>query len=151
MGYFILILFILCLIVPLFSYVIFPWYLKFSVSSITKVKNNYQSITEWPAVTIVFSVFNEEKVIRRKLETILKSDYPKEKLHVLIGSDNSTDQTNQIIEEFISQNQNIILIKKESRNGKLKIIFSYIGCAVVKSPIGVTPMFNRRRFLSACI
>ena len=122
MGYFILILFILCLIVPLFSYVIFPWYLKFSVSSITKVKNNYQSITEWPAVTIVFSVFNEEKVIRRKLETILKSDYPKEKLHILIGSDNSTDQTNQIIEEFISQNQNIILIKKESRNGKLKII-----------------------------
>lgn len=122
MGYFFLILFILCLIVPLFSYVIFPLYLKVSVSHITKSKNNYQSITDWPAVTIVFSVFNEEKVIRRKLESILKSDYPKDKLHVLIGSDNSTDQTNQIIEEFSSQNQNINLIKKESRNGKLKII-----------------------------
>ena len=122
MAYFILILFTVCLIVPLFSYVIFPWYLKFSVSKITTTKNNYQLITEWPAVTIVFSVFNEEKVIRRKLETILKSDYPKEKLNILIGSDNSTDKTNQIIEEFISQNQNIILIKKEFRNGKLKII-----------------------------
>ena len=122
MAYFILILFTVCLIVPLFSYVIFPWYLKFSVSNITTTKNNYQLITEWPAVTIVFSVFNEEKVIRRKLETILKSDYPKEKLNILIGSDNSTDKTNQIIEEFISQNQNIILIKKEFRNGKLKII-----------------------------
>ena len=122
MAYFILILFTVCLIVPLFSYVIFPWYLKFSVSNITTTKNNYQLITEWPAATIVFSVFNEEKVIRRKLETILKSDYPKEKLNILIGSDNSTDKTNQIIEEFISQNQNIILIKKEFRNGKLKII-----------------------------
>ncbi len=122
MGYFILILFSLCITVPLFSYIIFPWYVKVSVSNIKKTKNNYQSITEWPFVTIVFSVFNEEKVIKRKLESILNSDYPKEKIHILIGSDNSTDQTHQIVEEFISQNKNITLIKKESRNGKLKII-----------------------------
>jgi cellulose synthase/poly-beta-1,6-N-acetylglucosamine synthase-like glycosyltransferase len=96
--------------------------LKLTVSSIVRLKNDYQSINEWPEVTIVFSVFNEEKVIRRKLESILKSDYPKDKLKVLIGSDNSTDQTHQIIEEFVTQNSNITLIKKTSRNGKLKII-----------------------------
>ena len=122
MGYFILILFLLCITVPLFSYIIFPWYVRVSVSSIKKIKNNYQSIPEWPFVTIVFSVFNEEKVIKRKLESILNSDYPKEKIQILIGSDNSTDYTHQIVEEFISQNKNITLIKKESRNGKLKII-----------------------------
>lgn len=96
--------------------------MKISAASIPKTKNNYHAITEWPAVTIVFSVFNEDKVIRRKLESILKSDYPKEKLQVLIGSDNSTDNTHIIIEEFIAQNSNITLIKKTSRNGKLKII-----------------------------
>ena len=122
MGYFILILFLLCITVPLFSYIIFPWYVKVSVSGIKKTKNDYQSIPEWPLVTIVFSVFNEEKVIKRKLESILNSDYPKEKIQILIGSDNSTDQTHQIIEEFSSQNKNITLIKKETRNGKLKII-----------------------------
>ena len=90
--------------------------------NVARVKNDYQSISEWPAVTIVFSVFNEEKVIKRKLESILNSDYPKDKLQILIGSDNSTDETHQIIEEFIIQNQNITLIKKESRHGKLKII-----------------------------
>jgi cellulose synthase/poly-beta-1,6-N-acetylglucosamine synthase-like glycosyltransferase len=116
------ILFLLCLLVPIFSYVVFPFYLKLTVSSIVRLKNDYQSINEWPEVTIVFSVFNEEKVIRRKLESILKSDYPKDKLKVLIGSDNSTDQTHQIIEEFVTQNSNITLIKKTSRNGKLKII-----------------------------
>lgn len=122
MGYFFLILFLLCLLVPIFSYVIFPWYMKLSAMNIVRVKNNYTSITEWPAVTIVFSVFNEEKVIKRKLESILNSDYPTGKLQILIGSDNSTDQTHQIIEEFVAQNSNITLVKKETRNGKLKII-----------------------------
>lgn len=96
--------------------------MKLSVAAIPQIKNNYGAISEWPPVTIVFSVFNEEKVMRRKLESILNSDYPKDKLHVLIGSDNSTDATHQIIEEFVSINSNIILIKKKSRNGKLKII-----------------------------
>ena len=122
MSYFFLILFLLCLLVPIFSYVIFPWYMKVSTMNVARVKNDYQSIIEWPAVTIVFSVFNEEKVIRRKLESILNSDYPKDKLQILIGSDNSTDQTHQIIEEFIAQYSSITLIKKTSRNGKLKII-----------------------------
>jgi cellulose synthase/poly-beta-1,6-N-acetylglucosamine synthase-like glycosyltransferase len=96
--------------------------MKVSSMNVPRTKNNYTSIIDWPSVTIVFSVFNEEKVIRRKLESLLNSDYPKDKLQILIGSDNSTDQTHQIIEEFISQNSNITLVKKETRNGKLKII-----------------------------
>jgi len=96
--------------------------MKVSTINVPRVKNDYQAIGEWPAITIVFSVFNEEKVIKRKLESILNSDYPKDKLKILIGSDNSTDQTHQIIEEFIAKNSNITLIKKTSRHGKLKII-----------------------------
>jgi cellulose synthase/poly-beta-1,6-N-acetylglucosamine synthase-like glycosyltransferase len=122
MGFVFFILFLICLLVPVFSYVIFPWLMKQAASKIKYSKNEYSKINEWPAVTIVFSVFNEEKVIRRKLESILNSDYPKDKLQVLIGSDNSTDQTHQIIEEFIANNSNITLVKKTSRNGKLKII-----------------------------
>ena len=122
MSYFFLILFIICLLVPVFSYVIFPWLMKQAASKIKYEKNDYTKITEWPSVTIVFSVFNEEKVIRRKLESILNSDYPNDKLQVLIGSDNSTDSTHQIIEEFIAKNNNITLVKKTSRYGKLKII-----------------------------
>lgn len=122
MGYFLLILFLLCLLVPFFSYIVFPQLMKLKASNAIRIKNDYNSVAEWPAVTIVFSVFNEEKVIRRKLESILNSDYPKEKLSVLIGSDNSTDATHQIIEEFAANNSNITLIKKTNRNGKLKII-----------------------------
>lgn len=122
MSYILFILFVVCLVAPVFSYVIFPWLMKRRASLITVTKNNYDSITDWPAVTVVFSVFNEEKVIKRKLESILNSDYPKDKLQILIGSDNSTDATHQIIEEFIVKHSTITLIKKESRHGKLKII-----------------------------
>ena len=96
--------------------------MKASTKFLPVIKNDYSAITEWPMVTIVFSVFNEEKVIKRKLESILNSDYPHEKIQVLIGSDNSTDLTNEIIETFIPENSAITLIKKNTRNGKLKII-----------------------------
>lgn len=122
MAYFFLILLLICLLIPVFSYVIFPWFMKKAASKVKYEKNDYSKIKEWPAVTIVFSVFNEEKVIKRKLESILNLDYPKDKLHVLIGSDNSTDKTHHIIEEFVAKNSNITLIKKTSRHGKLKII-----------------------------
>jgi len=122
MEFVLLIFFFSCVLIPLFSYIVFPLYMNVSTKHVNKLKNDYNSVLEWPPVTIVFSVFNEEKVIRRKLESILNSDYPSEKLHVLIGSDHSTDQTNAIIEEFSSKQTNITFIKKESRNGKLKII-----------------------------
>ncbi|MBI3519424.1 MAG: glycosyltransferase [Bacteroidetes bacterium] len=122
MAYVVFILFLLCLLVPVFSYVIFPWLMKVRASKITYSKQNYTNIKDWPAVTIVFSVFNEEKVIGRKLESIVNSDYPKDKLLVLIGSDNSTDSTNAVIEEYITKYSFIKLIKKTNRNGKLKII-----------------------------
>lgn len=85
-------------------------------------KNNYDSVIDWPLITIVFSVFNEEKVIKRKLESILNSDYPKDKIRIVIGSDHSTDLTNSIIESYQLLCPQITLIKKNTRSGKLKII-----------------------------
>lgn len=122
MGIFFLILFFFCLLVPLFSYIIFPLFLKLSVAGITKTKNNYELISEWPSVTIILSVFNEEKVISKKIKSILNSDYPKEKLHILIGSDNSNDNTNSIIDDLCKEYENIKFIKKTQRCGKLKIV-----------------------------
>ncbi len=122
MSYFFLILFIICLFVPIYSYVVFPWLMKQRGDKIKSEKNNYTSISDWPVVTIVFSVFNEELVINRKLESLIHSDYPQDKLHILIGSDNSTDKTNAIIEEYITKFPFIKLIKKNTRHGKLKII-----------------------------
>ncbi len=112
----------MCLLAPTFSYVIFPWLMKQKAVKMLYQKNDYSKVKDWPAVTIVFSAFNEGAVIVKKMESIINSDYPKDKLKVLIGSDNSTDGTNTVIEEYASKYAFITLIKKTNRNGKLKII-----------------------------
>lgn len=108
--------------VPLFSYGFFPWLMKLRAAQVPSVRNNYAAVADWPAVTVLFSAYNEEAVIRRKLESILSSDYPPGRLSVLIGSDHSTDATNAIIREYALLHPSIRLIEKTTRSGKLKIV-----------------------------
>ena len=51
----------------------------------------------FPSVSILMSVFNEEKLIAKKMENLLSLDYPGEKVEILIGSDGSTDKTEEIL------------------------------------------------------
>ena len=73
-----------------------------------------------PFITVVISAFNEEKVIRKKLKNVFKSNYPKERLSVIVVSDQSTDSTDEIVEEFINSNPYISasLIVAPERAGK---------------------------------
>jgi len=50
----------------------------------------------WPAVSVVFSAFDEEACIRQKIENCLALDYPPEKLEVLVGCDGCTDRTAEL-------------------------------------------------------
>ncbi len=54
----------------------------------------------WPSITVLLTVHNEETVIRRRIENILRCNYPAEKLCVVIASDGSTDSTNDIVRSF---------------------------------------------------
>src|SRR5699024_6357665 len=74
----------------------------------------------YPTVTIMVVAHNEEYVIHDKLLNLDKLNYPKNKLNILIASDNSTDRTNEIVEKYIEQNPNkkIELYKSKRRMGK---------------------------------
>ncbi len=63
---------------------------------------------------------NEEKVISDKLQNITEIDYPKDKIEYLIASDNSTDKTNEIVNCFIKEHQelHIRLFEVKQRKGK---------------------------------
>ena len=74
-----------------------------------------------PTVTMVISAYNEEKVIREKIENTLALDYPKDKLQILIGSDGSTDKTNEIVKEYAVYG--VILDYEEKRLGKPGVLF----------------------------
>ena len=65
-------------------------------------KKNEKDYSYEPTVSIMVVAHNEEKVIKEKLNNLLKVDYPIEKLEILIASDFSTDKTNEIVENFIA-------------------------------------------------
>lgn len=53
-----------------------------------------------PMVTVQLPLYNEKFVVKRLLESVTKLEYPKGKLEIQI-LDDSTDETSQIIKEFI--------------------------------------------------
>jgi len=71
-------------------------------------------------LAIVVPAYNEEEVIREKIENILSLDYPREKMNIWIASDCSTDQTEKIVEEY--KEKGVRLWKAPSRMGKSQVL-----------------------------
>lgn len=81
-------------------------------------KKNLKRKNYEPTVTIMIVAHNEEKVIENKLKNVLNLNYPKEKLSILVTSDNSTDRTNEIVQMYAERFDNISLYKVKNRKGK---------------------------------
>ena len=73
-----------------------------------------------PFVSIVVPARNEEDNIEHCLKVLIKSHYPKELYEIIVVNDRSDDKTQEIIETFIQNHQNIRLVnvkeKREHRN-----------------------------------
>jgi cellulose synthase/poly-beta-1,6-N-acetylglucosamine synthase-like glycosyltransferase len=69
-----------------------------------------------PFVTLIISVFNEDKVIAEKIENSLALDYPKERLEIMVVSDASSDRTDEIANRYAHDGVKILRI--EGRVGK---------------------------------
>lgn len=55
------------------------------------------------SVSVILAVHNGARFIRDKLESLLRLDYPRELLEVIVVSDGSTDGTDEIVREFADQ------------------------------------------------
>ena len=75
-----------------------------------------------PKISVIFAAYNEESIIREKLESILSCDYPNELLEILVGSDQSSDRTDAIVQELAKNWPNIILYRTSERSGKSAIM-----------------------------
>lgn len=94
------------------------------MSSGKKQNSNIYQITDsdLPKVSILFAAYNEEAVLKEKLESTINTTYPLDKISIIIGSDASTDNTDQIIKDFKEGNENVELKVFEGRTGKVEII-----------------------------
>jgi poly-beta-1,6-N-acetyl-D-glucosamine synthase len=70
-----------------------------------------------PTVSAVMVVRNEEAVLARKLDNLLKLDYPAEKLDVVVVSDGSTDRTNAILADY-ARDPRVRFLTKTAPQGK---------------------------------
>jgi cellulose synthase/poly-beta-1,6-N-acetylglucosamine synthase-like glycosyltransferase len=95
-------IFWLCVMLILYSYVVYPLLLSVFVKLFGKKNEEVGifKIKEWPDVAVVIAAFNEEQDIKQRIENLLALDYPVDKITYYIGSDGSTDQTNQILSQY---------------------------------------------------
>lgn len=67
-------------------------------------------------ISFIITAYNEEKQIAKKLENTLKVDYPHNKFEIIVASDGSTDQTNNIVKDYVDKG--VILHHVPERKGK---------------------------------
>lgn len=94
------VIYILSIILIVFPFIIYPLSLKI-ISIFIKQKEKLSICdNDLPTVTLVITAYNEEKVIKRKLEQAINYEYPKGKFDIIVVSDDSTDKTNEIVRNF---------------------------------------------------
>ena len=70
-----------------------------------------------PRIALVICAFNEQRIIRKKVENSLALCYPQDKLTIMVVSDGSTDRTSDIVREY--QGAGVVLLNREVRRGKI--------------------------------
>ena len=78
------------------TYLFFPLILNLLARKRTLPHTRF-SEDELPPVSVLIAAFNEEEVIEAKIRSILEGTYPSDRLEILVGSDASTDRTNEIL------------------------------------------------------
>lgn len=99
------------------SYVLYPLALQL-LASLRGAERPWPETDpdEWPRVSLLVPAYNEEAVIRSKLENLLAVDYPADRRQVVVVSDASTDRTDAIVEEFADRG--VKLVRLPERSGK---------------------------------
>lgn len=73
-----------------------------------------------PMVSIIVTVRNEVASVRRKIEDLLASDYPADRIEIWVASDASTDGTNEVVNAW--DDPRVRLAAYEDRIGKTEAI-----------------------------
>ncbi len=106
----------------LHTYVFYPLFMILIYRNSNHNQLLFYSDDELPSIAILIAAHNEEKVIEKKILSVFNTNYPSSKLKIFIGSDASTDRTDQIISNLTNTYSNIEFIKFKGRVGKISII-----------------------------
>jgi glycosyltransferase involved in cell wall biosynthesis len=80
---------------------------------------SYQQGTATPSVSVLLAVYNEEAWIVKRLQNLLEQDYPAEKLEIIVASDGSSDNTEQLVRGLRLPNVRLLSLPRQGKNGTL--------------------------------
>lgn len=117
-----LIVFIASVALIVHTYVLYPLFMMIFFSKSRNKVLEYSLLDHLPNVAVLVAAYNEEKVIKEKIDSIFNTTYPPDKIKVYVGSDASADNTDKIVESLKQKYQNLELVKFTGRVGKISII-----------------------------
>jgi len=127
-------LFYLFALLCAYSYFIYPVLLK--MLPMRQGSNSTAAeYSEWPVLSLIITVHNEEDRIREKLENTFNIDYPADQLEIIVASDFSTDNTESIVETFAEKG--VQLVRADQRLGK-----EYAQLCAIKAAKGEILVFS---------
>lgn len=112
----------------------FPLVLAWRASRRPAVVASHPSVSDWepPSVTAVIPVHNGEMFLAVKLDSLLASDYPADRLDVIVLSDGSTDATDAIAAEYALRGRvRFIRLPKGGKAAALSVAFPLVESDIV--------------------
>ena len=106
----------------LHSYIFYPLLLALLARGKQGNRLVFERGDDWPQVSILMSAYNEERVIGEKLESLSRLAYPEGKLQIFIGSDCSSDRTNELAAAYAARHPHFHFFPFEQRRGKPGVI-----------------------------
>ncbi len=114
----IILIFYISLSILLFSYIIYPLMVILIAKLFPKTRRVNEDLR--PMVSMIVSAYNEEKNLPEKIENFKALNYPADKIELVIGSDASTDTTNEILSKL--KEKNIRAFLYQNRGGKSAVL-----------------------------
>ena len=88
-----------------------------------------QDYSYLPRVTVLMSCFNEGEAVYQTINSIFRSDYPPDKLHVVAIDDHSKDDSWAWMQKAASRHGNITISRNVQNLGKPKSLLRALGMA----------------------
>lgn len=92
-------------------------------------KDRKKILKQFPSVSVCIPAYNEEKNIAETLKSVLKLDYPRDRIEIIVVNDGSTDSTRNIVENIMRNSKERIRLLSQKNKGKAAAMNNGLGIA----------------------
>lgn len=104
--------------VVIYAYALYPLILQLMARGRRRPVASAGDEDAWPSITLTIPAYNEAGQIKELLDSVLRLDYPRDRMQVLVVSDASDDGTDEIVRRYADRG--IELLRMPERGGKSK-------------------------------